>query len=129
MRLTKKIGNYYDSASEQWHSISNKGINLNYVFELEQKLGQLEDIEDFIGVDLLTIIKALTDGIYFRTPKHAGFVDGDKIRLASHLTYVISLKETKTLFTGLKIIFGKTGICLNSYAYGKTWALTKEELL
>lgn len=125
MRLTEKCENNYAVKREMLRVGKDALLIAN---ELTDKLGQLEDIEDFIGIDLLTIIKALTNGIYFKTAKHTGFIKGNKIRLASHLTYVISLEETKTLFTGLKIIFGQTGICLDSYDYGKTWALTKEEL-
>ena len=70
------------------------------------KLFDLEDIEEELGIDLLTLFKALKDGVYGKV--------GNKIEhiLAPHLSwyykeiYIFKIKD-----------------------YGKNWALTKEELL
>lgn len=129
MRLTSKIG-YFDHNNNLIESsfyVSNKLDNFN---ECINKLGKLEDIEDLFGIDLDTLFKAITCGIYVKTKKFNGFVEGDEIRLASHLSYLLNFNnyKSKTLLTGIKLIFGKTGICLDGFDYGKRWALTKEEL-
>ena len=72
------------------------------------KLGELEDIEDELGIELVTLIKALANGMYTSD--------------SNLLTYpCLSVK-------------GKLLITVPSFRtfelkdYGKTWALTKEEL-
>ena len=97
MRLTRKV--------------DLEELGFDYIVDKNQesanyKLGQLEDTEDELGVDLLTLFKALKNGIYGKV--------GNKIEhiLAPHLSwynreiYIFKIKD-----------------------YGKTWALTKEELL
>lgn len=82
-----------------------------------QKLGQLEDIEQELGIDLVTLFKALNNGVF----------EKDLDNNVSH-----------TKIRGIE----KYGLCaiwhsnipecdytLEYKDYGKTWALTKEELL
>ena len=86
------IGGYTDVAEEKQ-------------YEANQKLGQHEDIEEELGIDLITLFKALKNGIYGKI--------GDRIEhiLAPHLVehmkeiYIFKIKD-----------------------YGKTWALTEQEL-
>lgn len=69
------------------------------------ELGKLEDIEEELGIDLITLFKALKNGIYGRV--------GDEIEhiLAPHFSFCYQ-----------KIYIYKLT------DYGKTWALTKKEL-
>lgn len=83
------------------------------------KLGKLEDIEEELGIDLITLFKALKDGIY---------IDLDNI---------VIFKSSSDL--SLKLYLGKWYITyyhqLNGGTFyvdlkdkGKTWALSKNEL-
>lgn len=119
-RLTKKANdnNYvvdtYISLNEPWKSLINK-------------LGQLEDIEDELGVDLITLFKALKDGIWgtmYGRPKEQDeilFIEPRSFKLCIHT-------EEPPRFI---YIWGWPGPDYNRYLlkdYGKTWALTREEL-
>ena len=79
------------------------------------KLGQLEDIEEELGIDLITLFRALTKGIYIKDDK-----------LIDHLT---------GLQLDLSLITNEYSFYCDYYIqyyrlkdYGKTWALNKEEL-
>lgn len=86
------------------------------------KLGKLEDIEDELGIDLLTLMKALMNGFYVVDGTfHTISFERDNIRI-----------EEFDLDSG-----GQWYICFENSdyggdyplsEYGKTWALTKEEL-
>ena len=79
------------------------------------KLGQLEDIEDQLGIDLITLLKALTSGIYYkRNDNNIGCLFPCEIALGDD---GLSRKEWDS---DVEWYFKD---------YGKTWALTKEELL
>lgn len=52
-RLTEKHNDYYISKA-------------TCTDDLKLKLGQYEDIEEELGIDLLTLFKALKDGIYLK---------------------------------------------------------------
>lgn len=73
------------------------------------KLGQLEDIEEELGIDLITLFKALKNGFYaehrYIQQCYICFIDGEWA--------IVNLKNDEWWL--LK-------------DYGKTWALTKEEL-
>ena len=105
MRLTRK--NYQEQVSDAldtivcWANINPNDVckfPVDDLREQELKLGQLEDIEEELGIDLITFFKLMkkNDHIYYRK--------GNKIK-EGVLTYGPVSK------------------------YGKTWALTKEELL
>lgn len=74
------------------------------------KLGQLEDIEEEIGIDLITLFEALKEGIY-----------------------TIQYGKVKVCCIGLGGLLIEVNDNLrDTYCYceyGKTWALTEEELL
>ena len=92
------------------------------------KLGTLEDIEEELGIDLITLFKALKDGInvYYENEERYQFHNN------------LRLEYRKTLGWGLVDIYGS--ICRNDMPmkldmefyelkeYGKDWALTREEL-
>ena len=88
------------------------------------KLEQLEDIEEKLGIDLLTLFKALKNGIYlkFGSEKNTGVYYEHRAILPRHFD-----KDYKGYFIDLQL---ELSINFNFYFkdYGKTWALTKEEL-
>ena len=88
---------------------------LNYTDGL-YKLGKLEDIEEELGIDLITLYKALKDGIYVKINKEIDFI-----------RYVSIFKKRKWHLYSSSTFWGKYDIGLIKN-YGKTWALTKEEL-
>ena len=97
----------------------------NY-YDLIHKLGKLEDIEEELGIDLLTLFRALKNGIYlkFGSEKNTGvgvYYEHRAI-LPRHFD-----KDYKGYFIDLQL---ELSINFNFYFkdYGKTWALTKEEL-
>lgn len=108
----------------------------NYI---ELKLGQLEDIEEELGVELITLFKALKDGIWTkggylwgRLMKEPIFIERPEIGMRS------LYEETDENY--MPIVEDKNVMCIYTYAYenavyitrikdyGKTWALTREEL-
>ena len=77
--------------------------------KIYRKLSQLEDIEEELGIDLITLFKALKDGIYKKGRNSLkGLILYSKMPMFSfyHKTIDAELIED----------------------YGKTWALTREEL-
>ena len=78
-------------------------------FDCYDKLGQLEDIEDELGIDLITLFEALKNGIYKKGRNNLkGLILYSKMPMFSlyHKTIDNELIED----------------------YGKMWALTREEL-
>ena len=100
-----------------WHK-RNDPVENEYKQDLaNQKLMHLEDIEEELGIDLVTLFKALTSTVYLY---HNGELTeceqapcllcfDNEYCLEYHFEYDIEQVYLKD--------------------YGKTWALTKEELL
>lgn len=101
-RFTKKCEKYYVSSLDPVSS-HNGAMN---------KLGPLEDIEEELGIDLLTLFKALKNGIIFYGTIPV-IVDGNQIK--------IDIENKQIRWNDLK------GFA-NISDYGRTWVLTKEEL-
>lgn len=115
MRLTYKdpevVGGYNAIASDEFACVT--------------KLGQLEDIEDKLGVDLITLHKALNDK-WFEKKRY--YTDKDH-RIISHDGECTDLKRC-VAEDGLEwYLEDRISLdwCLLK-EHGKTWALTKEEL-
>ena len=116
MRYTKKLinSNYvidtYVSLNEPWKSPINK-------------LGKLEDIEEDLGIDLIIVFKALTQGFYIKSN------DFMKVRYR----YPLGLFKTDDDYERIHEYIFEYGNNANDFIYlkdyGKTWALTKEELI
>ena len=94
---------------------------------IEKDLDILEEyrkIEEELGIDLLTLFKALKNGIYlkFGSEKNIGVYYEHTAILPHHFD-----KDYKGYFIDLQL---ELSINFNFYFkdYGKTWALTKEEL-
>ncbi len=107
MRLTKKNQNSYSYKTEGVYIESTECLN---------KLGQLEDIEEELGIDLATLFKALKQG-YIYYPINC---PNDCYKYKIECLY---MKPRIHLY----VTDGVGGCYMEDY--GKTWALTKEELL
>lgn len=83
--------------------------NCNYY----TKLKILEDLEEELDFDLITLLKALMEGIYV---VNDGYIDVDSIGGIAHYNDGWGFE---TYHKQLALLFSE---------YGKTWALTIEEL-
>lgn len=101
-RLTKKVN------EEQALSNFPKGEVPTGVLK-ELKLSKLEDLEEDLGIDLITLCKAIRDGICLK----------DKHYVLTHYHIDIMVDEKCFFWFGNYYYFKD---------YGKTWALTAEEL-
>lgn len=79
------------------------------------KLQELEDIEEEIGISLITLSEAKKNGVYvlYKQDKSIRFVEAKCINRIELDSFALN-----TTYAGL----------LYFSDYGKTWALTKEEL-
>lgn len=116
MRLTKKsnvftrmLGNYEPSKE----LITDKDI-LDYSIKLMEVVGELEDIKD--------ILEKLT--FYGKIANHSNNVEQLKFtKIYNGREYPADIRVEFKLKSGLGNIF------YHVWDYGKTWALTREELL
>lgn len=92
--------------------------------EILYKLGQLEDIEEELGIDLITLFKALTDGIYVNNGVSIIFYPARELRLGYDTHYGKGNELCILKDCGYA---GNTKL-VSLIGYGKVWALTKEEL-
>lgn len=99
MRFTTKIVNNYIVPDNE-ENIITKSLN---------KLGQLEDIEEELGIDLITLFKALKNGVWVKA-----FVGIVFIQVSCNYFAFLNNEIAPMIY------YFKD--------YGKTWALTKEEL-
>ena len=93
-RLTRKIKGYYSvdlrtCLPMEYEQIENSNACVD-------KLGKLEDIEEELGIDLITLFKALKDGI------NVYYEDIGKYKFHNNLR----LEYHKTLGWGLVYIYG-----------------------
>ena len=103
MRLTYKLND------KEYAPCKNTG------WKTFDKLGQLEDIEDELGIDLITLFKALKNGIYFKVKDKIYFTNGLDLDFKEKVLFEFNEYEDFETYE-LK-------------DYGKTWALTEEELI
>lgn len=82
------------------------------VSDLTWKLGQLEDIEEELGIDLITLWKAINNRIFIRTDCNYHFVGFGYLEQDSKGDWYWDTIDGNFYLKD----------------YGKTWALTKEEL-
>ena len=98
MRLTKKTDTKEGTT-----------IGMPKAIKAYWKLKEYEDIEEELGIDLITLYKVLDQGIYYKNMYYTG---NDKLYITNGEIY----NYARDKWVYLK-------------DYGKTWALTKEELL
>ena len=117
MRLTEKDYCGYDIKNRNNFNGYDNEEDSQKLFSCLQKLGQLEDIEDELGIDLLIFLKIFTqENIYIRCN---GEIFVNDVEFAINC-------DKKGYFINLEICqFDR----LYLKDYGKTWALTREELL
>ena len=126
MRITKKRKNgFYElKAGAEIYGEEN-GIRL------VQIVGQLEDINEKLGIGVIPLLTALTKGYAFWKNDDDDFIYKVEVRYITNCSLKVNTwyyadynkngkKYSKVPFDGFLI-----GI----EDYGKTWALTKEELL
>lgn len=94
-----------------------------------EKLGQLEDIEEELGIDLITLFKAImNDGLVY-----IKFDDNLSKCFNGNNIFVVDIgiccKWNFKCYPYFTIPFGTFEVTFYLRDYGKTWALTKEELL
>ena len=123
-RLTRKIKGYYSvdlrtCLPMEYEQIENSNACVD-------KLGKLEDIEEELGIDLITLFKALKDGINVYYEDIGRYKFRNNLRLEYH----------KTLGWGLVYIYGCS--CRNDMTmkldkefyelkeYQKTWFLKED---
>lgn len=128
-RLTKldKYGQPYTNEKINCRNLVSKdGINYQYVGYVDnfkafdgkpiEKLSKLEDLEDDLGIPLEVLFKALKDGIYVQGEDEDG-----------HL-YITKLENYKIGLDWCKVSKSWGLSAFATKDYGKTWALTREEL-
>ena len=129
-RLTKKSNSVleaieYQLIDEKENLDANEGIKKIPVLATN-KLGRLEDIEEELGIDVITLFKALKDGIWTNQEQWYGDEKQGKIRF---FQVRLLLEENAVGCIHNSMWKGKEVIrTLYFKDYGKTWALTKEEL-
>ena len=104
------------------HLITGREIKYNSIeddSECIDKLGKLEDIEEQRGIDLITLFKAKNNGFYIKSycinRGEITFVSKTNILYVDLMSCLIHTDYDNLFYVNFK-------------DYGKTWALTKEEL-
>ena len=127
MRLTDK----YTCKGKETYRISN----VEKESKALTKLGKLEDIEQELGIDLITLLNVIKNGFYVKDK--SGYIDyrasydnlGDEVKYAFIVDY--KHKELRWMHNYMcgrvhPFVYGCPTYKFKDY--GKTWALTKEEL-
>ena len=114
MRITKKIeNNFYELTKENEIYGEENGIRL------VQIVGEYEDIEEELGISLITLIRASKDGVYLKKKRRHYHADVD-------LKYNC-LRLTNPGFSDDGRDFEVEYVTFKDYK--RLWALTKEELV
>ena len=116
-RLTRKIKGYYSvdlrtCLPMEYEQIKNSNACVD-------KLGKLEDIEEELGIDLITLFKALKKGVYVKFDSYFGNIGELDIK-------IVKDNATGVCYRNKKWYLQEEDTLVKDY--GKTWALTKEEL-
>lgn len=128
-RLTKK-----NNGTGSWTQFGDKYLPAHNIKHKQcvNKLGQLEDIEDELGIDLITLFKALKDGFYIKYNGKIVHILPDK-----HITINFWYKTIDVFIPPKFFIDCKKGTDYLSETideeywfkdYGETWSLSREEL-
>ena len=122
-RLTKKSNSIlkeieYQLIDEKENLSANEGIKKIQVLGTN-KLGKLEDIEEELGIDLITLFKALKKGVYVKFDSYFGNIGELDIKIVKDNATGICYRNKKWYLQEEETLVKD---------YGKTWALTKEEL-
>ena len=126
MRLTE-LKKDFDIKTRRSYAIY-KEKQVNTYNDILTKLGQLEDIEEKLGIDFTILWKAITQGVYacYSVDKEPAYIEPDSVYILKDRLSVGFYPED---WKNDKLMHGKEcrwGCPYNRY--GITWALTKEEL-
>lgn len=126
-RLTKKEDIYIKSDGECEYKLtsSNDGITILKCDPVEimnldkatEKLHEILEIEDELGIDLITLFKAYSNGFYVKGEKEKQYIDFQNALNANAF-------KNKEMFYGHERCYQYVKL----YDYGKDWALTESEL-
>lgn len=111
-RLTKKKGDLYYPTNESY-LIQDDGSN---VARLLQIIGEYEELEEELGISLVILLKAKK--VYFK------YFSGDEIKES----YRVHFDITRNILIVYEYPEDEFGNGFSLKEYGKTWALTREEL-
>ena len=131
MRLTRKdkCGNYSPTYENgDFVRLNIDGKHGDIVYPCFDKLGQLEDIEEELGIDLVTLFKALENGAWFVDLRNKNKFFA-MCTLCSRIGGKFECAQEEMKFNGFIVLDQLFGFGHELKNYGKTWALTKEELL
>lgn len=118
MRLTeRKVA--YPSCDKQGNLTKVDYIEIKDKKLAEEKLCKFEDIEEKLGIDLIILFKALKNGIYWKD-------DNGKFYYFDLKGSVLDFNEKMIVDNPIDDVYGETFLLKE---YGKTWALTEDELL
>ena len=121
-RLTKDLHTLHDDTT--YAEVVKDAIDRENI--VLTKLKHYEDIEEELGIDLITLFKALKDGIWTNQEQWYGDEKQGKIRFFQ----VRLLLEENAIGCIYNSMWKGEEVIRTLYFkdYGKTWALTKEEL-
>ena len=116
-RLTRKIKGYYSvdlrtCLPMEYEQIENSNACVD-------KLGKLEDIEEELGIDLITLFKALKKGVYVKYDSDFGMTGKPNIKIVKDNATGVCYRDKKWYIQEADTLIKD---------YGKDWALTREEL-
>lgn len=116
MRLTKE---QIENVLSQKTFCGTGVVGKTMFVKMTKELLEYKDIEEELGIDLITLFKALKGhiAVYFKQRDKIYKLDG------WYLVYAVSTKEFL-----LKNIDNELNTVLLIKDYGKTWTLTNEEL-
>lgn len=119
-RLTKNNDTQYDLIGK--YDSNNEEFCKNHKLrnELLNKLGQLEDIEEELGIDFNILVEAIKYSVFVKT------YDGGIDEVEPYIGY--SYGECVLKFYGMESVKYLRYYPYKTKDYGKTWALTQEEL-
>lgn len=112
---------------------SQRMVGQAFIADLYYKLSVYEDLEEDLGVSLITLSKAIHNGVWAKNSRQG-------IHFISHITWLCEVSEIKqpdgttklTPFYGFNVWKGndqdEDDTMYRIEDYGKTWALTREEL-
>lgn len=114
-------------------SLRNKLITTSEINNsIYKKLKSLEDIEEELGIDLITLFKALKDGFYIKYNGEIIHIFPDKHITINFWYKIINVFIPPKFFIDCKKGANNLSETIDEEYwfkdYGKTWALTKEEL-
>ena len=121
-RLTKDLHTQHDDTT--YADIVKSAVDRENI--VLTKLKHYEDIEEELGIDLITLFKALKDGVWTNQEQYYGDEEQGKIRFFK----VRLLLEEKAIGCIHNSMWKGEEVIRTLYFkdYEKTWSLAKEEL-